>query len=305
MTVDHSSAVRAAVETALVEDLGPRPASGSWFDRDRTGAAIVADDRTARAAFVSREDGIVAGLDAVGVVFDLLDPRVVCTSMLADGATLAPGTVVAEVTGPTRALLAGERTALNLLSHLSGVATLTARYVAEVADLSQRVAIRDTRKTVPGLRALQKAAVVAGGGSNHRLGLHDGLLVKDNHVAAAGGIAEATSRALAAAGDLPVQVEVDSLDELDAALAAGARSVLLDNFDPNDLPAAVTRCRGVDEAVFVEASGGVSLATVWAIASAGVDAIAVGALTHSAPALDIGLDFLPGAGGGDVTEGRG
>jgi nicotinate-nucleotide pyrophosphorylase (carboxylating) len=187
------------------------------------------------------------------------------------------------------ALLAAERTALNFLCHLSGVATLAARYAAEVGGTG--CVVRDTRKTLPGMRMLQKAAVAAGGGTNHRMGLYDGLLVKDNHVAAAGGVAAATRAALDHAGGLTVQVEVDDLAQLDEALGAGVRTILLDNFDVESLRTAVARCRNLDEPVFLEASGGITLDSVRDIAATGVDAIAVGALTHSAPGLDIGLDY--------------
>ncbi|MBA2575758.1 MAG: carboxylating nicotinate-nucleotide diphosphorylase [Euzebyaceae bacterium] len=271
------------VAAALAEDLADAG--------DVTAAATVPADATAGAAFVAREAGVVAGLAAVHAVFAAVDPEVVVEPRVADGDHVEPLTVIASARGRTRSLLAGERTALNLLSQLSGVATATSRYVAELDGTA--CAVRDTRKTIPGMRDLQKAAVVAGGGVNHRRGLYDGLLVKDNHAVAAGGVAEATRRALAAADGLPVQVEVDSLEELEEALAGGARSVLLDNFDHNDLPAAVARCRRQDAPVFVEASGGIALGSAWAVASTGVDAIAVGALTHSATALDIGLDFAP------------
>lgn len=275
-------ALAAVVASALAEDLGEAG--------DVTSRATVPADRHGRGAFVARAPGVVAGTGAVAATYAAIDAGVACRVLRADGERVEPGAVVAEAAGPARALLAGERTALNLLGHLSGVATLTARYVDALAVAGCTAAVRDTRKTLPGLRALQKAAVRAGGGRNHRAGLSGGLLVKDNHVAVGGGVAEATRRALAGAGGLPVQVEVDSLDELEQALDAGARAVLLDNFSLDDLRSAVARCRA-GEPVFVEASGGVTLETAAAIAATGVDAIAVGALTHSAPALDIGLDF--------------
>ena len=278
-STDLPTAVAALVRVALAEDLA---AAG-----DVTAQATVAQDQRARGAFVARRPGVVAGLGWVVGVFAAVDERVEVELVAGDGQAVQVGSVLARVEGPTRALLAGERTALNLLTHLCGVATLTARYVAEVAGTG--AVIRDTRKTLPGMRVLQKAAVLAGGGSNHRMGLSDGLLIKDNHVAGAG-VAAATRAALEQAGDLPVQVEVDDLDQLDEALSAGASSVLLDNFALEDMRTAVERCRTAGE-VFVEASGGVTLETVGAIARTGVDAIAVGALTHSAPALDVGLDF--------------
>jgi nicotinate-nucleotide pyrophosphorylase (carboxylating) len=269
------------IARALAEDLGE--------GGDVTTAATIPAEAVASAHLVARAGGVLAGLDAARAVFAAVDGGVAFAALAADGDRVEPRQRLARVSGPARALATAERTALNLLTHLSGVATLTARYVEEVSGTG--AVVRDTRKTLPGLRALEKAAVAAGGGVNHRAGLHDGLLVKDNHVLAAGGVGAATRRALAAAGDLPVQVEVDTLEELEEALDAGARAVLLDNFDLNDLPAAVARCRALDEPVFVEASGGVTLDTIWAIANSGVDAVAVGALTHSAPALDLGLDF--------------
>lgn len=273
------------VALAIAEDL----AGGT----DVTAAATVPVDLDATAAVVARSRGVAAGLGAAAAVFTAVDSSVIVTPLVSDGDRVDSGAAVLRVEGPARGILAAERTALNLLCHLCGVATLASRYVAEVEGTGAM--IRDTRKTLPGLRALEKAAVVAGGGHNHRMSLSDGLLVKDNHIAAAGGVGVATRNALAHANGLPVQIEVDSLDQLDEALNHGARAVLLDNFGLNDLPAAVARCRrqpADPDPVFAEASGGVSLDTVWAIANTGVDAIAVGAITHSAPALDLGLDFL-------------
>lgn len=272
------------VAAALAEDLGNAG--------DVTTAATVPSDVDGTAHVVARQPGVVAGVEAIAATFAVLDPRVAVTAHVHDGDRIQGGSRVATLTGSARSLLAGERTALNLVSHLSGVATLTAAYVAAVAGT--RCLVRDTRKTVPGLRALQKAAVRAGGGTNHRAGLYDGLLVKDNHAASAGGVGRATKAALAAAGTLSVQVEVDDLDELEEALAAGTRSVLCDNFDLATLGAAVARCRTEAQPVFVEASGGVTLDTAAAVAATGVDAVAVGPLTHSAAALDIGLDFVDG-----------
>ncbi|MGH8907042.1 MAG: carboxylating nicotinate-nucleotide diphosphorylase [Egibacteraceae bacterium] len=279
--VERVAGLADVIAAALAEDLGEAG--------DVTTLATVPAEAVAAAALVARQAGVVAGLEAARAVFAAVDPRVEFTACVHDGARVEPGAVLAQVRGPARAMLTGERTALNLLCHLSGVATATAAFVDELEGTG--CAVRDTRKTLPGLRALQKAAVAAGGGVNHRMGLSDALLVKDNHVHAAGGVVNAVSRALAAAGGRDVQVEVDSLEQLDEALEAGARSVLLDNFCLNDLHAAVARCRRHDGPVFIEASGGVTLASAWAIASTGVDAIAVGALTHSAAALDIGLDF--------------
>lgn len=274
------SVTRQLLELALAED-----AAGG----DVTAAATVPADLAASARFVSRATGVVAGLDAVAQVIALVDPALTFVPALNDGDRIAPGDVLGEVSGSARSILLAERTALNLLTHLCGVATATSRYVTAVAGTD--CVIRDTRKTLPGLRALQKAAVAAGGGTNHRFSLSDGLLVKDNHVAAAGGVATATAAALAAARDLPVQIEVDSLDQLDEALEAGARAVLLDNFESAGMLTAVARCRAGVDPVFVEASGNVTLETVRSIAETGVDAISVGALTHSVLTLDIGLDW--------------
>jgi nicotinate-nucleotide pyrophosphorylase (carboxylating) len=271
----------AVVALALAEDLTARG--------DATAAATVPAGAAFAGTFASREAGVVAGTEVIAATYAAVDSAVEVVVHLGDGAAVRPGDAIAEVRGPARSVLTGERTALNLLGHLCGVATATRRYADAVAGTG--AVVRDTRKTLPGLRALQKAAVAAGGGVNHRLSLSDGILVKDNHVAAAGGVGAATRAALAHAGDLPVQVEVDDLDELAEALEAGARAILLDNFDLDGLAIAVDRCRARGTDVFVEASGGVTLDTVAAIARAGVDAIAVGALTHSVRALDIGLDL--------------
>ena len=280
---DSDDVTAQLIALALAEDLP---------DGDVTAGATVPAGAVATASFVTRSPGVVAGLDTVRAVLAAVDPELSFSTLVADGEAVDSGVVLARVTGSARSILAAERTALNLLTHLCGISTVTASYVAAVAGTS--CVVRDTRKTLPGMRALQKAAVVAGGGVNHRFSLSDGLLVKDNHVAAAGGVGAATRAALAAAGDLPVQVEVDDLSQLDEALAAGARSVLLDNFTLDDMRTAVARCadEGRDqEQVFVEASGNVTLETVAAIAATGVDAVAIGALTHSVRALDVGLDW--------------
>jgi nicotinate-nucleotide pyrophosphorylase (carboxylating) len=268
------------VAIALAEDLDDAG--------DRTVATTVPASARCRGVLAAREPGVAAGIDAVRATFAAVDPQVTVEPRVADGDLVAAGDVLIAVSGPTRSVLTGERTALNLLSHLSGVATATAAYVAAVDGTG--AVIRDTRKTLPGLRTLQKRAVRAGGGVNHRMSLSDGILVKDNHAIAAGGVGAAARAALAGSDGLPVQVEVDSLAELAEALDAGVRTVLLDNFSLGDMAEAVDRCRARGE-VFVEASGGVTLDTVGAIARTGVDAIAVGALTHSVRALDIGLDL--------------
>lgn len=287
-------ALAQVVATALAEDLGPTREVAA----DRTAAATVGAQVQARAAFVPRQPGVVAGLAAVVETWHQLDPVVRVRLLAADGDRCVPGQAVAIVAGPARSVLAGERTALNLLTHLSGIASTTRRYVDAVAGTG--CVVRDTRKTLPGLRAAQKAAVLAGGGVNHRMSLVDGLLVKDNHVAAAGGIGPATSAALTVGQGLPVQIEVDSLDQLDVVLEAGAVEVLLDNFTVADTREGVARCRAAGREVFVESSGGITLDTVAGYARAGVDAVAVGALTHSAEALDIGLDIRLGDTGGGI-----
>jgi nicotinate-nucleotide pyrophosphorylase (carboxylating) len=278
-----AAAGRAVVRRALDEDLG--------VGGDVTSLSTVPPDAVGRATVVARSAGVVAGVDLVALVYDHLDPRVSVEAEVVDGAHVRAGQALLRLAGPLRSVLTGERTALNLMTHLSGVATLTAAYVAAVEGTG--CVVRDTRKTTPGLRLLEKAAVRAAGGVNHRIGLSDALLVKDNHVAAAGGVGSATRAALAGAEGRHVQVEVDSMAELNEALDAGARDVLLDNFDVDETRRAVDHVRQrepVDGPVLLETSGGVTLDTVRAYAETGVDRIAVGALTHSAPQLDIALD---------------
>jgi nicotinate-nucleotide pyrophosphorylase (carboxylating) len=266
------------VRAALAEDLGRAG--------DITSQACIDADARMAATFTARADGIVAGLDCVFLAVRLLDPAAGVELRAKDGAAVAAGAPLARVEADARALLAAERTALNLLCHLSGIATLTAAFMAEVAGTGVR--ILDTRKTTPGLRALEKYAVRCGGGTNHRFGLDDAVLIKDNHVAACGGVREAVRRARAAVGHMVrVEVEIDRLDQLDMALAEKPDIVLLDNFTVDDMAAAVRQTAG---RALLEASGGVSLATVRKMAETGVDFISVGALTHSAPILDIGLD---------------
>jgi nicotinate-nucleotide pyrophosphorylase (carboxylating) len=285
-------AADAAVARALAEDLDV-PVDASPDTRragDVTAVATVPADLLGEASLIARAEGVVAGCDLVVRVFAAVDPAVAVSLEVADGDVVTRGQVLGRVTGPLRSVLAGERTALNFLTHLSGVATRTRAFADAVAGTG--CVVRDTRKTTPGLRLLEKVAVRAGGGVNHRVGLWDALLVKDNHVAAAGGVTEATRRALAAAGGRHVQVEVTSLEELEAAVAAGARDVLLDNFTPAGCAAAVADLAGRDasDRVLLEASGTIRLDTVAAYAAAGVDRVAVGGLTHSAPQLDIALD---------------
>ena len=266
------------VRAALVEDLGRAG--------DITSLACIDADARLSARFAGRQAGVVAGLACARLAIHALDPAARFETLVQDGDVLAPGAVLARVDANARALLSAERVALNLLGRLSGVASLTAAYVAAVAGTSARIV--DTRKTTPGLRALEKYAVRCGGGVNHRFGLDDAILIKDNHVAACGGVGEAIRRARAAAGHLvKIEAEVDGLDQLTEALAERPDVIMLDNFSLGDLREAVARAKGQ---VVLEASGGVNLTTVRAIAETGVDVISVGALTHSAPVLDIGLD---------------
>jgi nicotinate-nucleotide pyrophosphorylase (carboxylating) len=266
------------VRAALAEDLGRAG--------DITSLACVEPDARLRASFGARRAGVIAGLDCARLAIHALDPSATFEIGAPDGASVQAGTVLARADANARALLSAERVALNLLGRLCGIATLTRAYVDAVAGTG--AVITDTRKTTPGLRALEKYAVRCGGGVNHRFGLDDAILIKDNHVAACGGVGLAIRRARAAAGQLVrIEAEVDSLAQLDEALAEGPDVIMLDNFSLADLAAAVARAKG---RAVLEASGGVTLETVRAIAKTGVDVISVGALTHSAPALDVGLD---------------
>ena len=266
------------VRAALAEDLGRAG--------DVTSQACVPADARLRAVFVSRKAGVISGLACARLAIAELDPSADFKSAVEDGTRVGPGGKLARVDANARALLAAERTGLNLLGRLSGIATLTRAYVDAVEGSG--AAIVDTRKTTPGLRALEKYAVRCGGGVNHRFGLDDAILIKDNHIAACGSVGEAVRRAKAAAGHLmKVEVEIDGLGQLEEALKYGPDVVMLDNFSLADLAEAVRRAAG---RAVLEASGGVSLETVRAIAETGVDVISVGALTHSASVLDIGLD---------------
>jgi nicotinate-nucleotide pyrophosphorylase (carboxylating) len=269
------------LDLALAEDIG---------GGDITSTLTVAAERRARGRLLAKAAGVVSGLEVAGEVFRRVDPTIVVTPLVADGDAVAVMTPIATIEGPARSLLAGERVALNLLQRLSGVATLTARYVDAVRETKARIV--DTRKTTPGLRALEKAAVRHGGGHNHRFGLTDGVLIKDNHLAAVAG-ADRVARAVRLARQgaphtLRIEIEVTTLDELAQALEAGADIVLLDNMEIADLRKAVAM---TDGRALLEASGGVTLERVAEIAATGVDLISVGALTHSAPALDISLDL--------------
>ena len=267
------------LQQALREDLGRAG--------DITTAAIVPADLTAVARIVVREPGTLAGLPVAARVFSLVDERIRIETMAADGDQMNGGDVVAELSGPAAGILTAERTALNLLGHLSGIATTTAGIVAAVRPHPVRIA--DTRKTTPGLRQLEKYAVRAGGGVNHRFGLDDAILIKDNHLAVAGSVTEAVARVRSSIGHLvKVEVEVETIEQLAEALEAGVDVVLLDNMTIDQLGSAVEMVAG---RAVVEASGGVTPETAPAIAATGVDLISVGYLTHSAPSLDIGLDF--------------
>jgi len=271
--------VEPVVRAALLEDLGRAG--------DVTAAACLPQGETLTAVFTARAEGRLAGLDCARLAVALMDPNARFEALVADGGDFDKDQTLASVTGDARAILSAERTALNLLSRLTGVATLTRTYVRAVEGTRARIVC--TRKTTPGLRALEKYAVRCGGTINHRFGLDDAILIKDNHIAACGGVAKALERARAAAGHLmKIEIEVDRLDQLEEALPFKPDVIMLDNFALADLRTAVARVAG---AVALEASGGVNLTTVRAIAETGVDAISVGALTHSAPILDIGLDI--------------
>ncbi len=274
--------VEAAVKAALAEDLGRAG--------DITSAATIPAGARADAVIAARAAGVIAGLQLAEAAFRQMDAAIAFEAALVDGDRVGPGAVVARVAGRARPILSAERVALNFLTHLSGVATLTCRYADAIAGTKAKITC--TRKTIPGLRALEKYAVRCGGGSNHRFGLDDAILIKDNHIAVSGGVGEAIARAKAFAGHLvKIEVEVDSLDQLEEALAVGVDAILLDNMQPDTLRRAVAIASG--KAV-LEASGGVTLETVAAIAATGVDFISAGALTHSAPALDLGLDIRVG-----------
>jgi nicotinate-nucleotide pyrophosphorylase (carboxylating) len=266
------------VRMALAEDLGRAG--------DVTTDATIAPDAMAHWVMRARQGGVIAGLDAAALALKLVDPTATFDIFVPDGGVIARGELIASLSGKARSLLTAERVMLNFVGQLSGIATLTAQFVAQVAGTKAKIAC--TRKTSPGMRALAKKAVRLGGGSNHRFALDDAILIKDNHVAAAGGVAQALARAKAHAGHLlPIEVEVDSLAQLEQAIPFNPTCIMLDNFSLDDLRTAVAR---VDGKILLEASGGVTLSSVAAIAATGVDIISVGALTHSAACLDIGLD---------------
>ncbi|MEJ7817662.1 MAG: carboxylating nicotinate-nucleotide diphosphorylase [Thermoleophilaceae bacterium] len=268
------------IREALAEDIG----SG-----DLTCEAVVPGDARARGSVRAKQAGTLAGVGVAATVFETVDAGVGVTVVRNDGDAVAPGDSVLELEGPAAGILSAERVALNFLGRLSGVATATRRLVDAVEGT--RALILDTRKTTPGLRALEKAAVLAGGGVSHRAGLYDAILIKENHVRVAGGVGEAARRGLAGApGGVWVEVEVESLDELDEALGAGIERVLLDNMSPEEMREAVARTAG---RASLEASGAIGPDSIRAVAETGVDYISVGALTHSAPALDLSLLFDP------------
>ncbi|MFT3900287.1 MAG: carboxylating nicotinate-nucleotide diphosphorylase [Gordonia sp. (in: high G+C Gram-positive bacteria)] len=275
--------VRALIRTALDEDLRYGP--------DITSVATVPADAVADAVIASRADGVVAGIPAALAVFDEVIGKggYEVTEQLADGDRVAPGDTVLALRAPTRELLTAERTALNLLCHLSGIATATAHWVAAVEGTGAK--IRDSRKTLPGMRFLQKAAVRAGGGVNHRMGLGDEALIKDNHVVAAGSVSAALRAVREVAPDIPVEVEVDSLEQLDEVLALKPTLVLLDNFELWATQMAVSRRDAQSPETKLESSGGLTLDVAADYANTGVDYLAVGALTHSVTVLDLGLDM--------------
>jgi nicotinate-nucleotide pyrophosphorylase (carboxylating) len=271
--------VESAVKAALDEDLG--------IAGDVTTNATIPQGTRCEAVIVARQSGVVAGLALAEASFRALDPEVAISREKADGDAVKEGQSLLRISGDARAVLSAERVALNFLGRLSGIATLTRRYVDAVAGTHAKIV--DTRKTTPGLRAFEKHAVRCGGGHNHRVGLFDAVLIKDNHIVAAGGITAAIRAARAAAGHtLKIEVEVDTLEQLSAALEEKIDCILLDNMEPATLTKAVKMIAG---RCLAEASGGVNLSTVKEIAATGVDLISVGALTHSAPVLDLGLDF--------------
>lgn len=272
--------LRPLVETALTEDLGRRG--------DITSQATIPADMQAQLQIKARQAGVICGMDLARLAFDMVDTQIGFDAQIADGERVEAGTVLATVCGNARHLLTAERTALNFMTHLSGIATATRQIVDSVAAYPAQITC--TRKTIPGLRTVQKYAVRCGGGRNHRLGLDDAILIKDNHIAIAGDIATAIKQAQDFAGHLiPIEVEVDTLAQLAQALDAGASLVLLDNMTPDVLAQAVAMCQGRAK---TEASGGITPETVQAVAQTGVDFIAMGYLTHSTTALDIGLDFM-------------
>ena len=287
-------AARPLIDLALAEDVGPG---------DVTTQATIPEGAAGEAVILAKAHGVLAGLPVAAEVFRRVDRGIRFEELAQDGEPVAPGDAVARLSGPLRGILTGERVALNFLSHLSGIATLTAEFVTAVAPY--RAVILDTRKTTPGWRSLEKYAVRCGGGRNHRLGLYDMVLIKDNHIAACGSLGEAVRRVRAAGVKVPIEVEVKDLDELAEALSLEVDRILLDNMDLEELREAVRLAGGK---VPLEASGGVTLENVAEVAACGVDFISVGAITHSAPALDLSLEIIASGqgvrsdGGGDEVQ---
>lgn len=280
MSAGPAATLDELIAAALAEDVGAG---------DITCAAVVPESAMACGRVMAKQAGVLSGVTVAARVFERVDAGIEIRASARDGQTVVSGDEVLTLDGPAAGILSAERTALNFLGHLSGVATFTAAYVAAVEGTGAR--ILDTRKTMPGMRNLEKGAVVAGGGVSHRLGLYDNILVKENHVRVAGGVGEAARRALAGAPDGAwVEIEVETLEQLDEVLAAGVDRVLLDNMDPDTLREAVRRAEG---RATLEASGAITLDTIRAAAETGVDFLSVGALTHSAPALDVSLLFDP------------
>lgn len=287
MTTHGNNDVLALIDRALAEDIGGGDVTTDW---------VIAPEARTTARFITKQSGVVSGLDVVRMTFEQIDPAIRMDCPLRDGDRIESGLVFAGVSGPTRAILSGERTALNFIRHLSGVATLTNRYVQAVEGT--QVTIIDTRKTLPGFRLLEKAAVRAGGGGNHRFGLFDMILLKDNHIAAAGGITAAVTlcreRMRTRRTDLKIEVETATLAQVEEAMALPVDRIMLDNMPLERMAAAVhlIRSNGTQRRrIEIEASGAITLERVRAVAETGVDLISIGALTHSAPALDIGLDI--------------
>lgn len=274
--------LKTLIDLALQEDLGTG---------DLTSQALFSDSDRGKARFIAKEPLVVSGLDVAAAVFTRIDTGCRFQTRLKEGATARRGVTLAIVSGPLQALLAGERTALNFVRHLSGVATLTRQYVEQLQET--RCRLLDTRKTTPGMRALEKTAVRAGGGNNHRMGLFDGVLIKDNHIAACGSIRRAVEMARRHVGPMvKIEVETESLSQVREALAAGADMIMLDNMKPTLMAKAVALVKG---RALLEASGGINLETIRAVAETGVDFISVGAITHSAPAVDIAMDLYRAA----------
>jgi len=268
------------IEMWLQEDIG--------FG-DVTGLSTVPEELEGTGILYAKQDGVIAGLDVAKRVFSFVDSGLVFSPKVEEGAFVEKGTVIAQVDGRVQSVLAGERLALNLLQRLSGIATMTRKYVEKARAVSEKVRIVDTRKTTPGLRMLEKYAVTVGGGHNHRLGLFDAVMIKDNHIKAAGGISEAVSRARAAIPHtMRIEVEVETLEQLEQAIACAPDIIMLDNMEPETMEEAVKRVNG---RIILEASGGINLDTIERIAATGVDVISVGSLTHSVSALDISLDL--------------